>query len=252
MPTLPLRMLSRNTVVGGAFWNASIALARWLRGMEPVTVRYWKPSSVSRCLSHSRVTWYCENTRALLPGSSSRIFRSSASSTCSLDSHLRAPPRGPGLASLFSFSTPASLSSSTSASSFTAGTAAGARAAGLHTARHVGQRPSPSPLARAEYSSAPRMHSWQNQCLHGVLMGFSSASRQIPHSDESISSGSGTGAAFPTGPAPPAPPAMPSWPAAEAARVTPRASKKALPTSTALPRSEWPACPARWHGAWGT
>jgi len=38
MPTAPERTDSRNTVVGGAFWNASIALARFFSVMLPLTV----------------------------------------------------------------------------------------------------------------------------------------------------------------------------------------------------------------------
>jgi hypothetical protein len=38
MPTAPLRMLSRNTVVGGSLWKASMARARCRCAMLPVMV----------------------------------------------------------------------------------------------------------------------------------------------------------------------------------------------------------------------
>ena len=36
MPTAPLRMDSKKTVVGGSFWNFWIALSRCLSAIEPV------------------------------------------------------------------------------------------------------------------------------------------------------------------------------------------------------------------------
>mmetsp|Transcript_13439 Transcript_13439/g.44270 ORF Transcript_13439/g.44270 Transcript_13439/m.44270 type:complete len:305 (+) Transcript_13439:1682-2596(+) len=84
MPTAPERTESRNTVVGGSFWKASIALARCFIGIEPVIVRCEKPRSTRRVLSHSIVELKLLKTSALYVSSSSRMRVSSVRRCSSL------------------------------------------------------------------------------------------------------------------------------------------------------------------------
>mmetsp|Transcript_2258 Transcript_2258/g.9632 ORF Transcript_2258/g.9632 Transcript_2258/m.9632 type:complete len:289 (-) Transcript_2258:244-1110(-) len=89
IPTAPERMESKNTVVGGSFWNAWIAWSRCLRGMLPLMVRNPKPSSGRRSCSQLRVELNCEKMSALFDSSSSRILRNSVTNAWSLLSEFR-------------------------------------------------------------------------------------------------------------------------------------------------------------------
>ena len=55
------RMLSRNTVVGGSFWNSCNARARFFSDMSPDSVLYWNPCFGSSVFSHSKVDENWEN-----------------------------------------------------------------------------------------------------------------------------------------------------------------------------------------------
>mmetsp|Transcript_16432 Transcript_16432/g.42108 ORF Transcript_16432/g.42108 Transcript_16432/m.42108 type:complete len:470 (-) Transcript_16432:203-1612(-) len=174
MPTAPARMDRRNTVVGGSPWKSAIAAARLRIGMPPSMVRYAKPSPGRRSLSHSMVLLNWENTSALAPLSLARMACSSATRVRSLESQATTGA-APGSAA------PAAAGSATVSAAATPGCSADTSTA----ARHSGQV---APQAR---SSAPTMHSRQNQCPQGVRTGASGASRQTGHC--SCSAGSATG-----------------------------------------------------------
>mmetsp|Transcript_46902 Transcript_46902/g.118693 ORF Transcript_46902/g.118693 Transcript_46902/m.118693 type:complete len:233 (+) Transcript_46902:394-1092(+) len=165
MPTAPARMDRRNTVVGGSPWKSAIAAARLRIGMPPSMVRYAKPSPGRRSLSHSMVLLNWENTSALAPLSLARMACSSATRVRSLES--QATPASGGASSP---AAPAAL-----ASAALGVVTPACRVDTSTAARHIGQH---APEAR---SSAPTMHSRQNQCPQGVRVGVSGASRHTEH-----------------------------------------------------------------------
>mmetsp|Transcript_29003 Transcript_29003/g.47898 ORF Transcript_29003/g.47898 Transcript_29003/m.47898 type:complete len:207 (+) Transcript_29003:112-732(+) len=84
IPQLDDLMLRRNTVVGGSFWNAVRAAARFFCVIWPLICLNVKPCFGSSSWSHLRVDEKLLNTRLLLLGSSSRIRVSSAINVLSL------------------------------------------------------------------------------------------------------------------------------------------------------------------------